>query len=58
MELQYIKVQQYDRVRKPCPYNEACFCDAYERRGCYRCGFNPTVAEKRIAKIMEKGCKA
>jgi hypothetical protein len=57
MELEYIKIKNYDRVQKPCPYNDGCHCDQYQRTRCYRCGWNPKVAEKRIAKILGRECK-
>ena len=56
MELQYVKVHQYD-TPKTCQYNDGCCCNTYQRSGCYRCGWNPKVVEKRMEKLMGKGCK-
>lgn len=59
MELQYYKVQSYqknDRGVETCPHNDACQCDRYQRRDCYRCGWNPKVAQRRSEMVM-KGCK-
>ena len=52
MELQYYKVE-YKTIRKiiPCPHNEACAC---ERKECYKCGWNPKVSDKRMAKIRQQ----
>ena len=54
MELQYVKVQKFDRGVLTCPYNEGCQCTSYQRVGCYRCGWNPKVAQKRSEKILGK----
>lgn len=56
MELQYYKVQHFSRDPKPCQYNDACWCNDYQRRKCNGCGWNPKVAESRAEKLA-KGCK-
>lgn len=33
-----------------CPYNEECKCIV---KKCGKCGWNPSVAEQRLAKLME-----
>lgn len=57
MELQYYKVQHFDRDMKPCQYNEGCRCNDYQKLNCHRCGWNPKVAQRRAEKLLEKGCK-
>ena len=32
-----------------CPYNDACRCDV---KKCNNCGWNPTVAKRRLDKIQ------
>ena len=34
-----------------CPYNSACGCWKPE---CHKCGWNPEVSERRIAKLKEE----
>lgn len=57
MVLEYVKVQHYERVLKPCPYNDGCRCDQYQRKKCYRCGWNPKVAQRRFDKLLGKECR-
>ncbi len=58
MELQYIKCGKYNQVRgvETCQYNDGCQCDRYQRKECYRCGWNPKVAQRRAEKLLRKGC--
>lgn len=57
MELQYVKSGQYKDFRgiQTCQYNDACQCDRYHRKECYRCGWNPKVAKRRAEKLLVKG---
>ena len=58
MELQYYRVQRVDSSVKTCEFNPACHCNGYQRIRCYRCGWNPKVAQKRLDKLVGKECKA
>lgn len=55
MELQYIKndpgykKKSYHK-NNPCPYNEGCAC---QKKECWKCGFNPKVAQARSDKMLE-----
>lgn len=51
MELEYIKVEKQDKGPYQCPHNEACVC---QKKDCYHCGWNPTVAQRRLEKILGK----
>ena len=55
MELIYIKNDPNYKKKSfksiPCPYNEGCHC---KTKDCWRCGWNPKVAEVRRAR-MEAG---
>lgn len=44
-----------DKNRKTmvCPHNEGCSCTEAQRQ-CWKCGWNPKVAQKRIEKSMKK----
>lgn len=53
MELEYVKVAIYKK-EIVCPHNNACVCTT---KDCYRCGWNPTVAKLRLAKLQGKGKK-
>lgn len=48
MKLEYVKVAHYDKNRN-CPHNDAVVCD---KKKCYKCGWNPTVAKARMEKIQ------
>lgn len=37
--------------RYPCRFNEGCHCHTLD---CYRCGWNPVVAEARLKQLLEK----
>lgn len=37
-----------------CCYTEGVTCDASVGRNCARCGFNPAVQKKRVAKIRNE----
>jgi hypothetical protein len=53
MELQYIKNDpdwKKSRKNQPCPYNEGCHC---HKRECWKCGWNPKVAQARLEKIEQ-----
>lgn len=51
MKLEYVKVANYEK-ETVCPHNNACRCTG---RNCYRCGWHPKVAKKRLEKIYGKG---
>ena len=36
-----------------CPFNEGVACDASH---CWKCGWNPAVAQRRLNEILGKGC--
>jgi hypothetical protein len=57
MELEYYKVQKYEKGLETCKYNDACRCDRYQRMLCNRCGWNPKVAQARNERIFGKGDK-
>ena len=44
-----------DNRRKPkvCPHNDACECTEAQRQ-CWKCGWNPEVAKRRMAKMLKK----
>ena len=46
---QYVNGQQMIE----CPHNDGCWCDKRNAK-CWDCGWNPKVAEKRMAKILAK----
>ena len=54
MELEYIKNDPDWKAKKKaqkntdCPYNEGLIC---EKKECWRCGWNPKVAEVRMARM-------
>ena len=52
MELEYkqTRFRKENRVYV-CPYNEECRCVRIE---CYKCGWNPKVAERRREALAEK----
>ena len=57
MELQYIKNDPDWKEKKKaqkntaCPYNEALIC---AKKECWRCGFNPKVAQARLEAYERK----
>ena len=51
MALEYKKNLVKEHGRYVCPHNEECRCRS---RDCWRCGWNPKVAEKRRAKLEER----
>ncbi len=48
MKLEYVKTAKYEKDNA-CPHNDACRCT---RKNCSRCGWNPTVAKMRLAKLQ------
>ena len=53
IKLEYVPLANYER-KKPteCKYNKACWC---LEKTCWCCGWNPTVYQKRLAKLMSGG---
>ena len=39
----------YEQTHFECPHNEAVVCG---RRACWKCGWNPTVAKKRLEAMV------
>jgi hypothetical protein len=53
IKLEYYKTAPYKKERIfTCPNNSAVVCDV---KNFYYCGWNPTRAKLRMAKILEKG---
>ena len=50
MKLEYVKVASYTKPTV-CPHNNACRCHT---KNCYNCGWHPTVAKMRLAKVLKK----
>lgn len=50
MKLEYVKIKRYTK-NLSCPHNDACKCS---KQTCWKCGWNPTVAQKRLDKFQEK----
>ena len=50
MKLEYVKVANYIKPTV-CPHNDACRCT---ERNCYKCGWNPKVAQMRMDKVLKK----
>lgn len=48
MKLEYVPVANYTK-NTDCPHNCALVCEV---KNCKRCGWNPTVAQKRMDKIL------
>lgn len=48
MKLEYVKTANYTKDTN-CPHNCALLCEV---KTCYRCGWNPIVAQKRLDKIL------
>jgi hypothetical protein len=59
MELQYVKVGQTPKEKKPraydCPHNEGCRCTT---KDCYNCGWNPKVIKIRAMRKKNKEARA
>lgn len=56
MELEYYEVDERYQKVKPfeCPNNDGVMCTM---KNCECCGWNPTIAKMRLAKILKKmGC--
>ena len=52
IKLEYYKVTPYKKERSyDCPYNSECRC---EKMRCSTCGWNPTVAQARLDKIIKE----
>ena len=53
MELEYYKVDPNYKKEQSfiCPHNAWVMCSA---KYCYRCGWNPPVAERRLEKIRKE----
>ena len=54
MKLEYVKVAHYEKDRN-CPYTDAVVCD---KKKCYKCGWNPKVAQARMEKIQTREVKS
>lgn len=53
IKLEYYKTAPYKKEKTfTCPNNQGVVCSA---KDCYYCGWNPTRAKLRMAKILEKG---
>lgn len=57
MELQYYKVDpNYKKERQfVCPHNDGVMCSV---KNCYHCGWHPTTAKIRLAKIIKERSNA
>lgn len=50
IKLEYVKVANYTK-QTDCPHNKELICTV---KNCNRCGWNPKVAEIRLAKIKKE----
>lgn len=50
MKLEYVKIKRYTK-NLSCPHNNACKCS---KQTCWKCGWNPTVEQRRMEKIMHR----
>lgn len=51
MDIKFEKATKYNKKPTVCPYNDACQCMV---KKCNRCGWNPTVAQMRMDKALNR----